>query len=121
MKNKGFTLVEVLVALAIAAISLTALFQLALNSTKLTHSVTAQFNCLPVAVEEMEDLKGRAFFTQSTKKVRDYTVKSKLASEDFMGLNYKKLTVEVLDNDVSQIQLFWFDIKNIETQNPEKQ
>lgn len=116
--NAGFTLIEVLVALAIAAISLTAILQLALNSTKLTYAATTQFNCLPVAVEEMEELKNRAFFTETSKTVKDYTVKARLASEDFMDLRYNKLTLEVLYNDVSQIQLYWFDIKNIE---PEKQ
>lgn len=109
-QRNGFTLVEVLVSLAIAALALTAISQLSLNAAKLSYQTAQEFNALPIAIEEMEEVKGKNLLLDSSKEVQDYTVKSKIENETFEDFDYRKLTLDVIYKNEPQIQLYWFDI-----------
>ncbi|MFH1452450.1 MAG: prepilin-type N-terminal cleavage/methylation domain-containing protein [Armatimonadota bacterium] len=115
-KEKGFTLVEVLVALAVAAISLTALLQLYLNSTKLTYRVTEEFKAVPVAVEQMEEIKNTRMLSGMTKEIQDYTVTAKPQTETSDNFTYNVIKLKVVRNNTELMELYWLDITDIEAQ-----
>jgi len=99
LQDKGFSLLEVLVALAIFGVLLGALFSLLKQEKLLLRSATEMFHARLIANETMETLKGHAFeklesssFKQAS-KLKDVTVN--VLVSDFGANMLKKLVVTV--------------------------
>jgi prepilin-type N-terminal cleavage/methylation domain-containing protein len=99
LQEKGFSLLEVLVALAIFVVLWGALLTLLKQEKLLLRSATEMFHARLIANETMEALKGRAFeklesssFKQAS-KLKDVTVN--VLVSDFGANTLKKLVVTV--------------------------
>jgi len=98
MKQRGFSLLEVLVALAIALMMLTALLSLEMKSTALAARTSMGINTLPIAIEKIEELIEREASGKSEEKVREYKVVTEV-KEVLTGVNMVRIKVEVLFNE----------------------
>jgi len=108
--NRGFSLLEVIIALAIALLMLTALLSLEMKSAKLAAKTIRGFDALPTAIEEIEELSLREFSGKSEKKVDNYLVITQ-SKEITKEIDMVKLSVEVYSDDeqlLSELSLYKF-------------
>ncbi|MCD4784619.1 MAG: prepilin-type N-terminal cleavage/methylation domain-containing protein [Candidatus Eremiobacteraeota bacterium] len=109
-KNRGFSLLEVIIALAIALLMLTALLSLEIKASRLAAETIKGFDALPTAIEEIEELTLREFAGRSEKKVNNYLVVTS-AKEITKEIDMVRLSVEVYSNDdqlCSELSLYKF-------------
>ncbi|MCE1247740.1 MAG: prepilin-type N-terminal cleavage/methylation domain-containing protein [Firmicutes bacterium] len=104
IKTRGFSLIEVMIALAIALIMLTALLSLEIKSTELASRTTNGLDALPVAIEETEEISNKEITGVSEKECGEYKVV--ISSKEVpSGINMVRIHVEVNRNDVQQADL----------------
>ena len=77
MQKRGFSLLEVLIALAIVGLVLVAILKLQLVTTMQTYSSTENFQALIIALNEAEELTRKQFAGESEKEVGGYKVEAK--------------------------------------------
>jgi prepilin-type N-terminal cleavage/methylation domain-containing protein len=94
-QNKGFSLLEVIVAVTVAVLVLVALLSLEIKSTALAARAAIGFDTLPVAINYIEDLSGRDFSGESQEMKDEYEIKTK-ADEIDVGIPISRIRVEVL-------------------------
>lgn len=99
MKRKaGFTMIEVIVGLAIALVMLTALLSLDIKSTRIAAETTLGIDALPVAIEEIEEWTKQTPTGKETKQVEDYTVVTETV-DTATGVDLTRTKVEVFYDD----------------------
>ncbi|MFP4498985.1 MAG: prepilin-type N-terminal cleavage/methylation domain-containing protein [Vulcanimicrobiota bacterium] len=105
--TKAFSLMEVIIALAIALIMLTALFSLEIRSTALAARAIRGFEALPYAIERIEELTEQDFTGSEKEFVKQYELLT--TSQEFTGdLKYRRVKVEVLEKKESYVELSIF-------------
>lgn len=95
----GFTLVEVLVALAIISLVLVALLRMEASSIAMTARTNITFRALTMATKEMDDLEMKKFTGEEEKKIDAFTLRAKTETKSYEGIPLEKLTLEVLYDD----------------------
>ena len=101
---KAFSLIEVMIALAIALIMLTALLSMEIRATDLASRTTNGLDALPVAIEEIEEISDKQIIGRSEKESGDYKIVL-TTKEVPSGINMVRTRVEVYRNDVQQADL----------------
>lgn len=109
--NHGFTLIEVLVALAICSLFLTGVLSLQLTTTKLLAQTQREFLCLPVAVEQIEELTGKNFTGEEKKDLGKITIESKNQTVSIKDYLADRISVKVFYEGEEEIELDWYDIR----------
>ena len=109
MREKGFSLLEVIIALAIALIMLVALINLEIRSATLAARASIGFDTLPLAIERVEELTKREFSGTSREFMGEYEVQT-TAVESTSELPYTRIKVEVLYNGepYSELSIYKF-------------
>lgn len=107
---RAFTLMEVVVALAIALILLTALLGLDIKCVDLAAKTSQGVDALPVAIEEIEELTKQEVTGRSEKEINGYKVITS-AQETLTGVNMTRIRVEVYSNDRLQADLSLYKFK----------
>jgi prepilin-type N-terminal cleavage/methylation domain-containing protein len=103
-KTRAFSLIEVMIALAIALLLLTALLSLEIRATDLASRTTRGLDALPIAIEEIEEISGKEITGRSERDAGDYKIV--LTSKEVpSGINMVRIRVEVYQNDVQQADL----------------
>lgn len=109
-RKTGFSLLEVLIALAILALVLVALLRLELKSAVLSARTSLVLQALPLAIETSEELAAKNFQGVESKTLDDFTIKA--ATEDMPGdLPAQRLQVEIYCNDQSYAGIGQYHIK----------
>jgi prepilin-type N-terminal cleavage/methylation domain-containing protein len=107
-KDRAFTLIEVLVALAILAIVLVALLRMEINSVSLSARTSISFRALLLAVRETDELELRNFNGEYEKEIDDFTVKARTELTSQKGIPFEKMSLQVLygSSDYADINTF---------------
>lgn len=109
---RGFSLLEVIVAIAVAVLMLTALLSLEIRSTTLAAKTNISFESLPLAIEKIETVSKQQDFTGlSREKVGKFDVETR--SMDSTGeIPFYRTKVEVFYNgeSCSDISLYKFKL-----------
>ena len=109
-RKTGFSLLEVLIALAILALVMFALLRLELKSAVLSARTSLVLQALPLAIETSEELAAKNFQGVESKTLDDFTIKA--ATEDMPGdLPAQRLQVEIYCNDQSYAGIGQYHIK----------
>lgn len=111
MRRSGFTLIEVIVAMAIAVLMLTILLSLEVKATALAAKTSIGIDTLPIAIDKIEDLTRQNFTGESTEFKGPYQIKIS-SSEILSGIPLVKVQVEVLLNgeSYSTLSLYRFTL-----------
>lgn len=109
MKRNGFTLVEIMVAMAIAVLMLVALLSLETKSTTLAARSSVGFETLPIAIERVEDLAEIDFSGEAREIKGNYEIVTR-SGETNAGIPLTRIRVEVLYNGApySELSLYKF-------------
>ncbi len=107
----AFTLIEVLVALAILALVLVALLKMEINSISLSARTSISFRAMLIAVRELDELDRRKFNGEYEKDIDDFTVKAKTELTSQKGIPLEKLSLQVLYGSSDYAELNTFKIK----------
>ncbi len=107
--RNGFSLLEVMVAMAIAVLMLTALITLEMKSTALAARSSVGLDTLPIAIERIEELAEIDFTGESTVPHGEYLVVTS-TSDAGGGLPATRIQVEVKYNEqtYSELSLYKF-------------
>ncbi len=108
--QKGFSLIEVLVALAIALLVLTALLSLEMKASRLAAETSVGIDTLPVAIEQIEEVAQREPTGRSEIVKGDYTVVTDIR-EVLTGVNMVRIKVEVFYNEKPYADLSLYKFK----------
>lgn len=108
-KERAFSLIEVVVALAIALLMLTALLGLQLQAAMLASRSSLGFETLPIAIEKLEDLSGKSVSGTSKELKGEYEIITS-SREEMANLPITRIQVEVLYEDqvYSDLSLYKF-------------
>jgi prepilin-type N-terminal cleavage/methylation domain-containing protein len=108
--TKGFSLLEVMVALAILTLVLVALLRLELKSAVLAARTSLTFKALPLAIEESEELAAKNFQGSETKDKENFKISA--FTGDMPGeLPAQRLRVEIYSNDQSYAGIVQYHLK----------
>lgn len=111
-KEQAFTLIEVLVALAILAIVLVTLLKMEINSISMAGRTSISFRALMIAVREIDELDRKQFTGEYEKAIDDdFSVKANTVLTSQKGIPLEKLTLKVLYGDIDYAELNTFTIK----------
>jgi prepilin-type N-terminal cleavage/methylation domain-containing protein len=111
MRRRGFTLIEVLVALAIISLVLVALLRLEVSSISTAATNGIAFRALTVATKELDDCVQNNFSGDMEKNVEPFQVKAHTEQTSQNGIPIEKLNLEVLYADKRYSELTSFKIK----------
>lgn len=93
---KAFSLLEVIVAMAVATFMLTALLSLEIKSTKMAAEVFMGIDTLPIAIEHLEELSRQNYpGGVSSEKIEEYEVVTSTKEIFAGGFPVTKINVEV--------------------------
>lgn len=107
----GFSLVEVIVALAITLLVLTALLNLQIRSTKLAAQTSMDIRTLPVAITAVEEvIQTPISGGRSEKNIEEYTVIAEM-KDVLTGIDSTRTKVEVYYNDEPYSELSVYDFQ----------
>jgi prepilin-type N-terminal cleavage/methylation domain-containing protein len=97
IKKNGFSLIEILIALAISSLVLVAVLKLEVLSTRSAEKVSEDFYCLDIAVSKMENISGKNIPGIISENIGDYKVISFREETGFLIKKEKirKLIVKV--------------------------
>lgn len=104
MKKNGFTLIEILIAIAIALVMLTTLLTLQARSTRLASETALGIDSLPVAIEHIEELTKQDMIIHSETESGRFTVITD-RKEVITGVNLVQIQVEVFYNEKPCVDL----------------
>lgn len=109
-RKNGFSLIEVIVAVAVAVLMLVALITLEVRSTALAARASIGLDTLPLAIERIEEVAETRSTDHSTKTQGEYRVITK-TGEAKAALPATRITVEVQYNDrtYSELSLYKFN------------
>jgi prepilin-type N-terminal cleavage/methylation domain-containing protein len=110
-RRKGFTLIEVLVSLAIVGLVLAALLKMEVSSISLSTKTSLSFRALIAGINELDELERTKFSGDFEKIVEPYTVKARSEITAKSGLPLEIITLDVLYEDVPYAQLQSFTLK----------
>ena len=108
--KKGFSLIEVLVALAIALLVLTALLTLGMKATRLAAESSIGIDTLPVAIEHIEELTKRNPTGRSEIQKGEYSIVTD-TREILSGVNMVRIKVEVFYKEKPYADLSLYKFK----------
>lgn len=108
--RRGFSLIEVLVALAIALLVLTALLSLEMKASRLAAETSVGIDTLPVAIEQVEEVAQREPTGRSEIVKGDYTVVTDVR-EVLTGVNMVRIKVEVYYDEKPYADLSLYKFK----------
>ncbi|MDQ7823935.1 MAG: type II secretion system protein [Candidatus Eremiobacteraeota bacterium] len=111
-KKKGFTLVEVLVALAIIAIVLVALLRMEVSSIALAARTSLSFRALMLATREMEELSSQTLEGTYEKSYEPFSVSAKTELTSQSGFPLEVLSLEVFYEEAIYAELKSFTFKS---------
>lgn len=104
LRKNGFSLLEVIIAFAIAVLMLTALITLEMKSTALAARSSIGLDALPVAIERTEELTEIDFTGESRTPVDDFEVVT-ISGDADGGIPATRIKVEVFYNGESYSEL----------------
>jgi prepilin-type N-terminal cleavage/methylation domain-containing protein len=110
MKNKGFTLVEILIALGIALVVLTAVIRLEVSATALAARASLGFDSLPYAIERIEEVSRQEFSGTSQEFKDGYEIRTTQKDAE-ASVPLSQIEVEVLLNGESYSRLSLYKIR----------
>jgi prepilin-type N-terminal cleavage/methylation domain-containing protein len=104
MKNSGFSLIEVLIALGIALVVLTAAISLEVSSTALAARASLGLDTLPYAIERIEEVSRQEFSGSSQEFINEYEIRTTQKDAE-SSLPMSQIEVEVFLNGESYSRL----------------
>jgi prepilin-type N-terminal cleavage/methylation domain-containing protein len=104
MKSGGFSLIEVLIALAIALVVLTAAISLEVSSTALAARASMGLDTLPYAIERIEEVSRQEFSGTSQEFKDGYEIRTTQKDAE-ASMPLTQIEVEVLFNGESYTTL----------------
>jgi prepilin-type N-terminal cleavage/methylation domain-containing protein len=110
-KSKGFTLIEVLVSLAIVGLVLAALLKMEVSSISLATRTSLSFRALVIGMNEFDELEKTKFSGDFEKNVDPYTIKAKSEITTKSGLPLEIITLDVSYEDIRYAELKSFTLK----------
>lgn len=108
--QRGFSLIEVLVALAIALLVLSALLSLEMKASGLAAETSVGIDTLPVAIEKIEEAAKIEPTGRSEIESGDYSVVTDVR-EVLTGVNMVRIKVEVYYNEKPYADLSLYKFK----------
>lgn len=108
---KGFTLLEVLVALGLLALVLTVLLRMEVSSIAQTSRNSLSFQALAVATDEMDELISRPIIGEYTNDRDPYQVSAEVQEHSESGVRLEVKTVNVGRDGVQYAQIKSFVVK----------
>ncbi len=111
MKPRGFTLVEVLVALAILSLVLVALLRMEVSSISLAATSSITLRALMVGTRELDELERTSFSGDLEEEIEPFFIKARTEQTSQKGLPIEKTSLEVFYADKRYTELILFKIK----------
>lgn len=111
--EKGFTLLEVMVALFIISIVLVALLKMEVNSISLATRTSITFQSLVIATRELDELISKKFSGEYEKPGDPFSIKAKSELTSKSGFPLDRLKLEVIYEDKTYTELDSFTIKTL--------
>lgn len=111
MRKSGFSLLEVVIALAIALLMLSALISLEIKSTALAARATMGLKTLPVAIEKLEEVSQKQFSGTKSEMVDEFEVQTRAVDFNTAEIPYTRIQVEVFYNGQLYSELSTYNFK----------
>jgi len=112
LNNKGFTLIEIAITIAVVGIIGVAFSGFFINSARIINTVDEREKAVMIAQQEMEELKARGYSGLEATSNKEYSVSAK--EEGFPEYNIS-LKIEDVETGLYKIELTnkWNDNKKI--------
>jgi len=111
MKGRGFTLIEVLVALAILSLVLVALLRMEVSSISHAAVTSISFRALTVGTRELDELELNKFSGETEREIDPFFVKARTEQTSQKGIPIEKTSLEVFYADKRYTELILFKVK----------
>ncbi|MCL5037181.1 MAG: prepilin-type N-terminal cleavage/methylation domain-containing protein [Chloroflexi bacterium] len=107
MRSRGFSLLEVLIALAIIALVMVALLRLQTLTTSQTYNSNENFRALVVAINEAEDLTKKKFTGETQKEAGGFRIEARTGTvSGELPAERLKITVSSKEGPVMDLNLY---------------
>ena len=111
MSTRGFTLLEVLVALAILALVLVTLLRMEVSSISLAAKSSLSFRALVRATAEVDELERMQFTGELKKESEPFVIQARTEIKSYQGIPLEKMTLQVLYEDRTYSELYLYNAK----------